>query len=142
MSFHTCTRCSGAGWICSGQGCGRTHSPPGHFRNKPCKRCGSRARPVRCPGLVAGQTMRGPWGQPEGLVLASRAHFESFVDCDCCGVMWVGNYKPSNWPTVKRLGKDIVLCHDCAAHHELLVSMALEQLFTERERANVGKTYG
>lgn len=73
---------------------------------------------------------------------ATVPHFASFVDCDCCGVAWVGNYKPSNWPTVKRLAKDIVLCHECAAEHEKLVSMALEHLFTNREQLNVGVEWG
>jgi hypothetical protein len=97
---------------------------------------------VRCPGLVAGTLARSPFGREEGPVITeSVPHFESFVDCDCCAMKWVGSYKPASWPTIKRLGKDLVVCHVCAARHAVLLDMTIEQLFIEREKANVGVTY-
>lgn len=66
-------------------------------------------------------------------------HFDSFATCDCCGIRCNGvNVKPPAWHYVTRGKTTGHHCPECHAHHELLVSMALEQLYVERERCNVG----
>ncbi len=135
--IHECKRCNGWGGICK---CGRSRQLI--RRQKACPSCGTRAMSQPCPGFVAGVIVKARWPHPtDTLPTADQPHFATFATCDCCGIRanGFGASLPPTWHRVPKGPRpELHLCEACHAHHELLVTMALEQLFVERERANVG----
>lgn len=127
MTTHSCKRCFGAGHLCGKCGKGRHARRRGQREWEGCRVCGSRSKPLPCPGEAA------------RVGADAVAHFDTVTECDCCRARHLG-YRPPSWQASTGRGASgwSDWCDACAKRHVELLATVTDRMLEERGAMNAG----